>query len=153
MIYPLLRPVQSVFNSAAAIRNTLTLDFDGDVKEAGKPLFVKRPHTHTHTGEIIETQLHSHLNAFIKRILFCFIIIYFFLTRRQFVTSFLTPPPHPPTLYDYSLKELWITVVLSALSKLMVCRKLWKHRWREKEAERNSQRLSRIINLAIYPPV
>lgn len=58
MIYPLLRPVQPVFNSAAAIRNTLTLGFDGDVKEAWKPLSVKRPrclhtlahmtHTHTH---------------------------------------------------------------------------------------------------------
>ena len=52
MIYPLLRPVQPVFNSAAAIRNTLTLDFDGDVKEAWKPLSVKRPprlHTLTPT--------------------------------------------------------------------------------------------------------
>lgn len=52
MIYPLLRPIQPVFNSAAAIRNTLTLGFDGDVKEAWKPLSVKRPHcshTHTHT--------------------------------------------------------------------------------------------------------
>lgn len=52
MIYPLLRPVQPVFNSAAAIRNTLTLGFDGDVKEAWKPLSVKRPRcmlTHAHT--------------------------------------------------------------------------------------------------------
>lgn len=51
MIYPLQRPVQPVFNSAAAIRNTLTLDFDGDVKEAWKLLCVKRPHcldTHAH---------------------------------------------------------------------------------------------------------
>lgn len=57
-------------------------------------------------------------------------------------------------IYDYSLKEPWITTVLSTLSELMVCRKLWKHRWR-KESERwtKSQQLSGIINLAIYPPV
>lgn len=59
MIYPLLRPVQPVFNSAAAIRNTLTLGFDGDVKEAWKPLSVQRPrclHTHSHP----HVYTHSH---------------------------------------------------------------------------------------------
>lgn len=55
MIYPLQRPVEPVFNSAAAIRNTLTSGFEGDGKEGWKPLSVKTPsplrHTHTHAHE------------------------------------------------------------------------------------------------------
>lgn len=44
---------QPVFNSATAIRNTLTLGFDGHVKGAWKPLSVKRPPAYTcsHTSD------------------------------------------------------------------------------------------------------
>lgn len=141
MIYPLQRPVQPVFNSAAAIRNTLTLDFDGDVKEAWKLLCAKRPHClhtctrmthiHTHAGATIEIQCTEHSKTFIKSISCSFLFFLVFSARQEFIASFQTATPSEKTLiYDYSLKEPWIKTVLSTLSKLMVCRKLWKHRWR-----------------------
>ena len=47
--------------------------------------------------------------------------------------------PKKTLIYDYSVKEPWITTVLSTLSKLMVCRKLWKQRQRRGERGREKQ--------------
>lgn len=107
MIYPLLRPVQPVFNSAAAIRNTLTLDFDGDVKEAWKLLCVKRPrcldthahahtyetYTHTHAGATIEIRCTEHAKTFIKSISCSFLFFLVFSARQEFIASFQTATP------------------------------------------------------------
>lgn len=103
MIYPLLRPEQSVFNSAAAIRNTLTLDFDGDVKEEGKPLSVKRPHTHacTHAGKITETQVLRALTLkgiYQKHFILClfyFLFSFFFLPDGNLLHLSRHPTAHP----------------------------------------------------------
>lgn len=176
MIYPLQRPVQPVFNSAAAIRNTLALGFDGDSKEAWKPLSVKRPHcshTHTHICHIHKHTRNSdtevckapHSKECYQKHFILSLYIFFSpaLSDRQTDSSlcslhFLERPTPPPKkkkkkkafIYNYSLKESWIRTELSALSELMVCRKLWIDRWRMEERKRqgNSQQVSRIINLS-----
>lgn len=103
-----------MFNSVPAIRNTLTSGFDGDVKGVWKPLSVERPlcsHSHLH-----KRHRHAHGSLPSAALWAMFIKSTFHLFKPD-SSSFFHRSLHKTLTSDYSVRELWITTLLSALSQ------------------------------------
>lgn len=139
-----------MFNSAAAIRNTLTSGFDGDVKGVWKPLSVKRPlclHSHLHKRHICAharffTVRGSLRDVYQKHFSF---FLFFFKNQTAAHSSVVAGIKRSCLITEF--RSSGLRLCFQHFLKLMVCRKLWRQR------ERESQQVSGIINLAIYSPV